>query len=78
MRSIGGSCSDHEAGYVRTRMTAGLTFPNILTARPSTVAEVIFRVVSRADLVVYVSWIWQVIMFAIRALPERLFKSLSF
>lgn len=66
-------------GFVRTRMTAGLSLPGPLTADPGEVARAIFR---RAETtrreVVYVRPVWRFIMLAIRLLPERVFKRLTF
>lgn len=61
-------------GFVRTRMTAGINLPTLLTASPEDAAEAIVRAVGRRRDVVYVRGIWKVVMWFIRALPERAFK----
>ena len=61
-------------GYVRTRMTDGMDLPPRLTAEPDEVARAVVRAIRRRRDVVYVRRIWRVIMLAVRALPEWLFK----
>ena len=61
-------------GYVRTRMTDGMDLPPRLTAEPDEVARAVVRAIRRRRDVVYVRRIWRVIMLAVRALPERVFK----
>ena len=61
-------------GYVRTRMTDGMDLPPRLTAEPDEVARAVVRAVRRRRDVVYVRRIWRVIMLAVRAIPERIFK----
>jgi decaprenylphospho-beta-D-erythro-pentofuranosid-2-ulose 2-reductase len=65
-------------GFVRTRMTAGMKLPPLLTAEPEEVARAIYRAAEerRGD-VVYVRWIWRFVMMVIRTVPERVFKRLS-
>jgi decaprenylphospho-beta-D-erythro-pentofuranosid-2-ulose 2-reductase len=64
-------------GFVRTRMTAHMKLPGILTAEPDEVAIAVFRADAdaRRD-VVYVRPIWRFIMAAIRLIPESIFKRL--
>ena len=61
-------------GYVRTRMTDGMDLPPRLTAEPDEVARAVVRAIRRRRDVVYVRRIWRVIMLAVRAIPERIFK----
>jgi decaprenylphospho-beta-D-erythro-pentofuranosid-2-ulose 2-reductase len=61
-------------GFVRTRMTAGLKLPGLLTAEPSEVAASIFAATTRRRNVVYVKPIWSLLMVVIGAIPEPLFK----
>lgn len=63
-------------GYVRTKMTAGMALPAILTADPQDVAKRIWDAFRRQKDVVYVKGIWRLIMFVVRLIPERLFKRL--
>ena len=63
-------------GFVRTRMTAGMDLPALLTAEPDEVAAAVVRAVRRRD-VVYVRRIWRPLMFIVRAVPERVFKRLK-
>ena len=61
-------------GYVRTRMTDGMDLPPRLTAEPDEVARAVVRAIRRRRDVVYVRRTWRVIMLAVRAIPERIFK----
>ena len=65
-------------GFVRTRMTAGMKLPPLLTAEPEEVAAAIYRAAEggRGD-VIYVRWMWRFVMMIIRSIPERVFKRLS-
>ena len=62
-------------GFVRTRMTARMKLPPLLTAQPSQVADAIFRadVTNRPD-VVYVGRRFRLVMALICSLPETVFK----
>lgn len=63
-------------GFVDTPMTQHLP-KNLLFAAPSSVGAGIYRAIrSRSD-VVYIPWFWSLIMLAIRAIPERVYKKLS-
>jgi decaprenylphospho-beta-D-erythro-pentofuranosid-2-ulose 2-reductase len=66
-------------GYVRTRMTEGLTLPAPLTAAAAEVGEAVFRAAERGGGdVVYVRWPWRWIMAIIKLLPEFVFKRMRF
>jgi decaprenylphospho-beta-D-erythro-pentofuranosid-2-ulose 2-reductase len=63
-------------GFVDTPMTAA--FPKgPLWAKPQQVAAGIVKAIDRSALVVYLPAFWWVIMFIIRAVPERLFVRLK-
>jgi decaprenylphospho-beta-D-erythro-pentofuranosid-2-ulose 2-reductase len=64
-------------GFVRTRMTEGMKLPPLLTAEADEVGRAIFAAAEggSAD-VVYVRRIWRPVMFAISAIPEKVFKRL--
>lgn len=65
-------------GFVDTPMTAGMP-KTPLFASPSQIARGVVRAVdSGRDGVVYLPWWWRLIMLAIKALPERVFKRLKF
>ncbi len=64
-------------GFVRTRMTEGMSLPDRLTADPGEVAAVVWRACKDRRDVVYVRPVWRAIMAAIRAIPERVFKRMS-
>lgn len=61
-------------GFVRTRMTAAMTLPPLLTAAPAELGHLIHRAATRRGDVVYARRIWRLVMFVIRALPEPVFK----
>lgn len=65
-------------GFVRTRMTAGMSLPALLTADPKEVGDAIFKAaeVSKGRDVVYVRSIWWPLMTVIRSIPEPVFKRL--
>ena len=64
-------------GFVRTRMTAGMKLPPMLTARPDEVGRAIFDAAESGGRdVIYVRRIWRPVMIAIGSIPERIFKHL--
>jgi short-subunit dehydrogenase len=42
------------------------------------VARDVVRALDRGRDVVYTPWIWRLVMLVVRAIPERMFKRLSF
>lgn len=64
-------------GYVRTRMTAGLNLPPLLTAQPAEAAEAVARGIRRRGDVVYVRRVWRLVMGLVRAIPEFAFKRMN-
>ncbi len=66
-------------GFVRTSMTSGMKLPPMLTAEPEEVAKTIYAAAEtgKGRDVLYVRRLWQPIMFAIRSIPEPIFKRLS-
>ena len=62
-------------GFVDTPMTAALP-KGALWAQPEQVAFGIVRAIDRSSTVVYLPGFWRPIMFIIRAVPERIFRSL--
>lgn len=64
-------------GFVRTRMTAGLKLPPVLTAEAEEVGRAIFTTTEEGSGdVVYVRRIWRPVMMIIGSIPERVFKRL--
>lgn len=61
-------------GFVATQMTADMTLPKALTARPDEVARAVYRACQRQQHVIYVRQIWWLVMSAICVIPERAFK----
>jgi short-subunit dehydrogenase len=66
-----------QPGFVYTKMTEDLKLPRMLTAKPEEVARAVYMAVVRKKNVVYVKWFWRWIMFAIRSIPEFMFKKLK-
>jgi short-subunit dehydrogenase len=64
-------------GIVDTPMTQHLE-RKPLAASSEAVARDVVRAVDRGRDVVYTPFVWRIVMFVIRALPERIFKRLSF
>jgi short-subunit dehydrogenase len=64
-------------GFVRTRMTAGMRLPPVLTAEADQVGRAIFAAAMGRGDVVYVPGLWRVVMAVIRAIPEPIFKRLK-
>ena len=65
-------------GYIRTRMTAGLKLPNLLTAAPDEVGRAIYRAaeITKRD-VIYVRPVWALLMMVVRNIPEKVFKKMK-
>ncbi len=62
-------------GFVDTKMTFGR--PGLfLVASPQAVGRGIYASIAKGKDVVYLPWFWRLIMFAIRHIPEWLFKRL--
>ncbi|MFC4171991.1 SDR family oxidoreductase [Microvirga sp. GCM10011540] len=63
-------------GFVRTRMTAGIKLPPVVTAEADEVGRAIFAAVEKGGDVIYVRRVWRPIMMMITGIPERVFKRL--
>lgn len=63
-------------GFVDTPMTAGLD-KNFLFAQPDKVAQSIEKAARKERQTIYVPGFWRLIMFAVRSIPETLFKRMS-
>ncbi|WP_341646909.1 SDR family oxidoreductase [Thauera sp. SDU_THAU2] len=64
-------------GFVDTPMTRGLPLPGPLVAAPEVVAARIVRGIAAGWDVFYAPGFWRWIMFAVRSVPESLFKRLK-
>ncbi len=64
-------------GFVRTKMTEGLSLPPLITADAAAVGRAVYRAaeVKPRD-VIYVRPVWSLIMAIIRAIPESIYKRL--
>ena len=63
-------------GFVDTPMTKNLP-KNGLFAQPDFVGKKIYQAIHARQDVLYVPGFWRIIMFAIRSIPEQIFKKLS-
>ena len=76
LHPLGVSVTTARLGFVDTKMTfgrAGL----FLVASPEAAAGAVLRAADRRADVAYVPWFWRPVMFAVRSVPERLFKRLA-
>ena len=64
-------------GYVSTKMTKGMNFPSMLTAKPDEVASALFNAVQKKRNIIYVKKVWWIIMKTIHIIPEKIFKKLK-
>lgn len=64
-------------GFVDTPMTARFT-KGPIWATPERVARGIRRAIDRRRSVVYIPWFWRPVMFAIRCIPEPVFRRMRF
>ncbi len=64
-------------GFIRTKMTAGLNLPAMLTASPEQVAADIYQAVRKSKDIVYTRWFWRWIMAIIKSIPEFIFKRMT-
>lgn len=64
-------------GFIKSKMTANISTPKILTATPKQVALAIVQAVNKKRDVVYTLWFWRWIMVVIRLIPEFIFKKLK-
>jgi hypothetical protein len=64
-------------GFVDTKMTAHLKLPPVVTASPADVAKAVIKAIVDNQTEIYVLPVWRYIMFAIRLIPESLFKHLK-
>lgn len=64
-------------GFVATRMTDGMDLPPALTDGPEAIAELVWRGWRRGSAVA-VPWKWRLVMTAVRALPDPLFRRTRF
>lgn len=64
-------------GFITTKMTKDLTSPKLLTAKPDSVAKIIYKAYLAKSDIVYAPYYWRLIMLIIRIIPERIFKKLK-
>ena len=67
-------------GYMNTKpfRDSKLKAPSLLVTSPKTVASILKRSIDNKKEIVYINNFWRVIMFAIKIIPERIFKRFSF
>ena len=64
-------------GFVKTKMTAKIELPDLLTAPPRKVAAAIYRAIRKKKNVIYSYKIWRLIMLVIKFIPESIFKKMN-
>lgn len=64
-------------GFVRTRMTAQMDLPGLLTSDPGPVADRVLNAIRSGKSVVYTRG-WSLVMAIIRNLPDFIFKRMKF
>ena len=64
-------------GFVRTKMTEGLTLPPLITAEPMQVGKAIYKGYLKKTNTLYTLWMWRYIMLIIKAIPEFIFKKMK-
>jgi short-subunit dehydrogenase len=64
-------------GFVDTPMTAHLP-KGMLFAAPERVSADIYRAMTTGPDVIYTPWFWRFIMAIVKAIPEPIFKKVSF
>ena len=64
-------------GFCKTRMTAHLDLPPLITASPEQIARAIYQADKKRKNNVYIRWMWREIMCIIRHIPESIFKRLK-
>ena len=55
-----------------------MKLPKFLTSKPKFVADAIYRAAFKKKDIVYIKPIWRLIMFIIKIIPEKIFKSKNF
>ncbi len=64
-------------GFIRTKMTENMDLPEKLMATPEEVAEYVYKAYRKSKDIVYTKWFWRLIMFIIKIIPEKIFKSMD-
>ena len=64
-------------GYIRTEKFK-INAPKFLITSPERAAEIIYRAIKNKKEIVYINFLWRIIMFFLRLLPEKLFKKFKF
>ena len=52
--------------------------PKLLIVKPSKAAKIIYKSIKKKKEIVYVNFIWKIIAFVIKFIPENIFKKLNF
>lgn len=64
-------------GFIKTKMTDGLTLPPLLIASSMQVAKAVVHAVDKKKNTIYVKWFWRYIMLIIKCVPEFVFKKMK-
>jgi len=60
-------------GFVKTKMTAHLELPGLLTAEPAEVSKAVLSAIRKKKHIVYVKSSWRYIMLVIKSIPSFIF-----
>jgi len=64
-------------GFVRTRMTAGMKLPGLITAEPQAVGDAILAAAEKGRNVIYTKPVWRLVMLIVTSIPEVMFKKMN-
>ncbi len=64
-------------GYMRTEKF-NIDAPRLLVTSPEQTAEIIYKAIKNKKEVIYINFLWRILMFFIRLVPEKIFKKLKF
>ncbi|MFA0963185.1 SDR family oxidoreductase [Roseivirga sp. BDSF3-8] len=64
-------------GFVNTKMIEGMDTPKPLTAQPEEVAKTVYSAYKKEKNIVYTKSVWRPLMYAIKSIPESMFKKLK-
>ena len=64
-------------GYIETKSFKEKA-PKFLISSPEKVAQIIFKSIKQKKEIVYINFLWRIIMFIIKLIPEKIYKKMKF
>jgi len=64
-------------GYIETKSFKEKA-PKFLISSPEKTAQIIFKSIKQKKEIVYINFIWRIIMFLIKLIPEKVYKKMKF